>query len=233
MAAFCKYLGMDAQQIKLYSTGALFHDIGKTQIPAEIIQKPDKYGTQEQAIIQKHPEHGKEILSSLKNIDPVMIEVVYEHHERMDGSGYPKGLKGHDISLGGRMVSILDVYDALTSDRPYNDAQSPTDVLKQLFAASPEKYDLELLQKFIHSIGIYPLGSLLRLSTGFLGIVIESPKEDLLHPTVLIIYDINKSRFIPSRRLDLSQGVGELHKIVSTESPSKWDIDISEFMKLN
>jgi len=233
MASFCKYLGMDAEKIKIYATGALFHDLGKTQIPMEIIIKPSGYSEEEFKIMKQHPQFGKNILMKMDNVEPEMIEVVFEHHERMDGSGYPNGLSGHQISLGGRLASIVDVYDALTSDRPYKRGDSPTDVLKYLFESSPSAFDLELLQKFIHSIGIYPIGSLVRLKSGFLAIVVESAKDNMLTPTVLLVYDSNKKRKIPTRKLDLSAGVGELHQISGTESPFKWDIDIAEAMKIN
>ncbi len=232
MASFCKFQGMDAEKIRIYSTGALFHDLGKTRIPDEIILKPASYTEEETKLVKMHPQYGKEILSKLDNVHPEMLEVVYDHHERMDGSGYPNGLKGHDISLGGRMVSILDVYDALTSDRPHQKASSPTEVLKYLFESSPEKFDLELLQKFIQSIGIYPVGSLVRLTSGFLAVVVESARDNLLQPIVQLVYDLNKNRAIPHTRLDLSKDSGALHQISGTEPPDKWNVDIAACLKI-
>ncbi len=232
MASFCKFQGMDTEKIHIYSTGALFHDLGKTQVPDEIILKPGAYTDEETKLVKMHPQYGKEILSKLDNVHPEMLEVVYDHHERMDGSGYPNGLKGHDISLGGRMVSILDVYDALTSDRPHQKASSPTEVLKYLFESSPEKFDLELLQKFIQSVGIYPVGSLVRLTSGFLAVVVESAGDNLLQPVVQLVYDLNKNRVIPHTRLDLSKDSGALHQIAGTESPDKWDVDIAACLKI-
>ena len=232
MASFCKFQGMDAEKIRIYSTGALFHDLGKIRIPDEIILKQTTYTDEEMKLVKMHPQYGKDILSKLDNVHPEMLEVVYDHHERMDGSGYPNGLKGHDISLGGRMVSILDVYDALTSDRPHQKASLPTEVLKYLFESSPEKFDLELLQKFIQSIGIYPVGSLVRLGSGFLAVVVESAKDNLMQPVVQLAYDLNKNRRIPYRKLDLSGDTGALHQIASTESPDKWKIDIAACLKI-
>jgi len=233
MASFSKYLGMSADEIKLYTTGALFHDLGKTMVPDEVLLKPGKYTDSEFKIMKEHPAMGKQILDKMSNVDQEIVNIVFEHHERMDGSGYPKGLVGHEISPGGRIAAIVDVYDALTSDRPYKNGDPPTDVLKYLFEAAPKHYDLELLQKFIQSVGIYPIGSLVRLSTGFLAIVVESPTENILKPTVLLIFDINKNRSIPFSRLDLSQGVGGLHQIVSTESHINWKIDVGAYLKLH
>lgn len=233
MAAFCKYLGMSAEEIKLFTTGALFHDLGKTMIPDEILLKPGRYTEEEFNIMKEHPALGKNILDKMQKVEQEISNIVFEHHERMDGTGYPKGLTGYEISLGGRIAAIVDVYDALTSDRPYKNGDAPTEVLKYLFESAPRQYDLELLQKFIHSVGIYPIGSLVRLSTGFLGIVVESPKKNILKPTVLLVYDIKKNRTIPFSRLDLSQGVGELHQIVNTESHTKWNIDVRACLKLN
>ncbi len=233
MASFCRSMEMDDDRIRRLTTGALFHDLGKVLVPDELILKPGRYTDEEYEMMKQHPRFGKEILADIKNLDDEIVNVVFEHHERMDGNGYPRHLKGYEISLEGRMASIVDVYDALTSDRPYKTADTATDVLKYLFKSAPDMFDLELLQQFIGSVGIYPVGALVRLNSGFLAIVVESAKGDLKRPVVKMIYDIKKGRPIVPRKLDLDEGVGSLHQITGSESPQKWGIDMREFLDVH
>ncbi len=233
MASFCRVREMDEDQTRRLTTGALFHDLGKVLIPDELILKPGRYTDEEYEMMKQHPRFGREILSDMKDLDPEIINVVYEHHERMDGNGYPRQLKGHEISLEGRMASIVDVYDALTSDRPYKTADTATEVLKYLFKSAPDVFDLELLQQFISSVGIYPVGALVRLNSGFLAVVVETAKNDLKRPVVKMIYDIKKDRPIIPRKLDLGEGVGSLHQIIKSESPQKWGINLQEYLTIS
>ncbi len=230
-ASFCRFLGMNDAEIKKYSLGALFHDLGKTKIPIEIITKPGGFTKEEVQLMNQHPTFGKEILMSQQVTDQQIIDAVYEHHERTDGSGYPRGLNGEQISLGGRLVSIADVYDALTSDRPYRDGDPPKEVLRYMYKLSASDFDPDLLQQFIQSIGIYPVGSLVRLQSGFLAIVVESAKEDITKPVVLLVYDTKRKRTIQPRKLDLSIPGGSLHQITGPEFAAKWGIDIVPYLK--
>lgn len=230
-ATFCKYLGMNEEEIKIYTLGALFHDLGKIKIPTEVITKPGAFSREDVQIMRRHPEFGKKLIEEQTDVDSRIIDVVYEHHERMDGSGYPRGLNNEEISLGGRLVSIADVYDALTSDRPYHEGDSPKEVLSYMYKLSPSDFDSDLLQKFIQSIGIYPVGSLVRLKSGFLAIVVESAKDELTKPVVLLIYDSKRKRNIKPRKLDLSAPGASLHQISGTESAAKWDIDVVAYLQ--
>ncbi len=230
-AAFCRYLEMNAEDIKTFALGALFHDLGKIKIPIEVITKPDDFTQEDMKLMQRHPELGLEILAAQPNTDQRILDVIYEHHERMDGSGYPRGLNEDQISFGGRLVSITDVYDALTSDRPYHDGDPPKNVLSYMFKVSSSAFDAILVQQFIQSIGIYPVGSLVRLQSGFLAIVVKTAKEELTKPVVLLVYDTNRDRKISPRRLDLAAPGGTLHQISGPESAVKWGIDIVHYMK--
>ncbi len=230
-ASFCRFLGMIDEEIKKYSLGALFHDLGKTKIPIEIITKPGVFSQEEIQLMNQHPTFGKEILTSQQDTDHRILDAVYEHHERMDGSGYPRGLNEDQISLAGRLVSIADVYDALTSDRPYRDGDTPKEVLSYMYKLSASDFDPELLQQFIQSIGIYPVGSLVRLQSGFLAIVVESAKEELTKPVVLLVYDSRRNQTIQPRKLDLSVPGGSLHQITGPEFAANWGIDIVHYLK--
>jgi len=232
MTAFCKAAGMSPDEVKMYGTGAILHDVGKARVADEIINKPDNLTPEEFEEIKKHPGHGRDIVESIDGITDEIIGIIYEHHENIDGSGYPRGLKGVEISYGGRITSIIDVYDALTSDRVYHLAVDPTTALRRIHENSKYAFDFDLFTQFIQTIGIYPVGSLVRLQSGFLAIVVESGKDNPLQPIVRIIYDIRKQMLIPPRNLDLSQGVGELHKIVSNESAAKWKLNPADYIQL-
>ena len=233
MTAFCKAIGMTEQQTRSFGVGALLHDIGKAKIPEHILNKPKALSEEEFMQMKKHPVYGRDILSAIQGgISDNVIKIALEHHEQLDGNGYPGGLKGHEISYGGRITAIIDSYDALTSDRVYHHAIDPTSALKIIYERSQEAFDFDLFLQFIQAIGIYPVGSLVRLNGGFLAIVVESGRDNPLRPIVRLIYDINKKRPLTPRNLDLSQGVGELHGIVSSESAKKWNIDTADFISV-
>jgi len=232
MTAFCKATGMTNDEIKIHGTGAILHDVGKAKVPDEIINKPDNLSPEEFDEIKKHPGYGKEIVENIDGITNEMIDIIYEHHENIDGSGYPRGIKGVEISYGGRIAAIIDVYDALTSDRVYHLAVDPTTALRRIHENSQQAFDFDLFAQFIQTIGIYPIGSLVRLQSGFLAIVVESGKDNPLQPIVRIIYDINKKILITPRNLDLSKGVGELHKIVANENANKWKLNPADYISL-
>lgn len=232
MAVLSRDLDLPEEIIGIFSVGALFHDFGKFLIPDGVLNKPGIYTKDEFKQMQEHPNHGVKLLSVLDSLNQEMIDLVLEHHERLDGSGYPKGLKGEEISLGGRLTGIIDFYDALSSDRCYKDQVSSVEVLKSLFELSGKEFDPSLLQVFIQSVGLYPVGKLVRLASGFLAIVIGSAKQDLKKPVVLLIYDTKKDRPITPRKLDLST-VGSLHQITGLEPVAKWQFDLIDLMKNN
>jgi len=232
MVAFCLAVGMTDEQARTFGVGALLHDIGKAKISGDIINKAGPLSKQEFAIMKQHPRYGYEILSEIESLSDKIKKIAYEHHEMIDGNGYPQGLKGKEISYGGRIAAIIDAYDALTSDRSYHHAEDPTTALKKIYERSAQAFDFDIFLQFIHAIGIYPIGSLVRLKSDFLAIVVESNKHNSLRPVVRMIYDIKKERPIPPRNLDLSQGVGELHTIVSNESAEEWGIHIADFLKV-
>jgi len=231
--ALCKGLGLDSDTIRKFGLGALLHDVGKMMVPLELINKPGKLTEEEFDQIKKHAAFSREILIETGGIPEEAVQIAFEHHERFDGKGYPQGLEGNEISLGGQMTSIVDVYDAITSVRSYSNGIEPIEALRRMFEWSKYHFNEELVHKFIKTMGIYPVGSLVRLANNQLAIVIETGKDNLLKPVVRIIYDIKRGLMLSPRDIDLSQGVTGAHHIQSSEIPADWNIDPAEFLKLS
>ncbi|TAN53875.1 MAG: HD-GYP domain-containing protein [Methylococcaceae bacterium] len=224
LIAFCQALHLDSALVETVGVGGLLHDIGKMKISSSVLNKPGKLDDHEFALIKEHVVYGKRMLENMAGISPVSIKVAAQHHERYDGLGYPHGLQGDDISLYGHMAAIADVYDALTSERIYHHGEAPTAVLHKLLEWSEDHFHPELVQHFIRVVGIYPVGTLVRLESGRLAVVMEQHHGDLLHPRVKIIYSTRSKAFLPPQEIDLSlAGAGD--RIVAFEPCEKWKID--------
>ncbi len=229
-AGISKALHKEKDEIFEYTLGAILHDIGKSKIPDEILKKETPLTQKEYALLKKHVEYGVEILSAHKEATTATLSVIAEHHERLNGTGYPKKLTGSQISLGGKLGAILDVYDALTSKRIYHQPVNPVQALKEIYSQRNILFEEELLEQFIKFLGIYPPGTLVKLGSGFLAIVIEAGREDVLKPVVRIIYDLKKNIPILPRNLDLSRGVGDLHFIEGMVHPDFYNININDYL---
>lgn len=234
MIAFCRALGLDQSIIRLAGIGGLLHDVGKMKVPDAILNKPGKLTEKELAAMKSHVVHSREILEQTPGIAQISMEIAAQHHERIDGTGYPLGLKGDGISLYGQMSAIVDVYDALTSDRCYRKGMQPTDALRKLFEWSKFHFNEKLVHAFVRCIGIYPVGTLVRLESGMLGVVVEQ-RHNLLQPIVRAFFDITRDHTIPPQDIDLSKTVGHGggDRIVSQESPTEWDIDPQVYLQLH
>jgi HD-GYP domain-containing protein (c-di-GMP phosphodiesterase class II) len=190
--AFGRQLGLPAEQIHELALGALLFDIGKTKIPEKLLSKPGKLSDEEFSIVKMHVEFALGIIDGANGISLQTREMFATHHEHFDGSGYPKRLKGREIPLLGRIAAIIDFYDAVTSDRPYSSAMSPHDAIKYLYTFRNTHYQDELIEQFIQTIGAYPVGTSVELSTDEVGIVIEKNQVRRLLPKVIIVLDANK-----------------------------------------
>ncbi len=232
LIAFGKELGFNYDAIHKLGVGGLLHDIGKTKIPDEILNKPGRLTEDEFKIIQKHVEYGGCILAEYSGVHDDSIIVSCQHHERVDGTGYPNNLKGDNISQYGQMAAIADVYDAIVSDRCYHRGEPPTSVLKKMLEWSHQHFNKELVQKFIHTVGIYPVGTLVRLENGHIAVVIEQGENGLLHPIVKVIFNPDKKGYINKPYiLDLANTSPDVSaKIISYENPGKWGIDPNMFV---
>ena len=233
LASFAKVLDMPVHEIHDIALGGLIHDVGKMRVVAAVLNKPGKLNPEEFTHIKSHVILGSDLIRQSPNIPALAMDVLELHHERYDGTGYPKGLSGRDIPAVGRMAAIIDVYDAITSDRVYCKGLSPAVAVQKMFEWSKYHFDPEMTQLFLKSIGIYPVGSLVRLESGRLGVVISQSESNLLTPMLRVMYDAKRSYYTTPEIVDLSKpmGAGGADRIVAYELPEKFGIDISRFLQ--
>jgi putative nucleotidyltransferase with HDIG domain len=222
MIALSRQLGLGETETREAGLAGLMHDIGKAKIPDRILRKPDKLSDEEWVTMKSHPEIGHAILSRIA-VGPIPLDAVLHHHEKIDGSGYPHGLAGDAISLFARMVSVCDVYDAVTSNRPYKSGCSPAEAIRKLAEWAPGHFDERLFQAFVKTVGIYPVGTLVRLECGRLGVVVEHNDRVLLRPRVKTFFSIRSQSRIAPELIDLADPHCS-HRIVSREEPAAWDL---------
>ncbi|TAH11892.1 MAG: HD-GYP domain-containing protein [Curvibacter sp.] len=221
MVALAKQLGMDEEQSRLAGLAGLMHDLGKAMMPMDVLNKPGKLTDAEFTIIKTHPQEGYRLLKPGKDVDAVVLDVCLHHHEKMDGSGYPEGLKGDQISLFAKMGAVCDVYDAITSNRPYKTGWDPAESLRKMAEWANGHFDGKVFQAFVKSLGIYPIGSLVQLSSGRLGVVVEQTSKSLTTPVVKVFFSTKSNMRIVPELVDLSKP-GAVEKILKREDPAKW-----------
>lgn len=230
MIALSRQLGLTDDETREAGLAGLLHDIGKMAVPSEILNKPGRLTDEEFVSVKEHPSAGHAMLLESKGVGAIALDVCLHHHEKMDGSGYPKGLKGEQISLYAKMGAVCDVYDAITSNRPYKSGWCPAESLKKMSEWSRGHFDEKVFQAFVRSIGIYPVGTLVKLQSGRLGVVIEQQiGKSLLLPKVRAFFSTRSMAYISPVLLDLA-GPGIQDKIVSREDASTWEIkDIDRY----
>lgn len=233
LVTFCRYMGMSREVIQEAGMGGMLHDIGKMRVPDHILNKPGKLTDPEFETMKGHVNLGLEILGRTPGITDTALLISGEHHERWGGSGYPNGKKGGEISQLGRMAAIVDVYDAITSNRVYHTGMEPPVALQKLFEWSNHHLDEELVQHFIQAIGIYPVGSLVRLASDRLAVVVEQGAAGLLYPVVRLVYDIKRRSRLEPRDEDLSSAESGGDRILGTESPEAWHVNPFDFLTLD
>lgn len=228
MVALAKQIRLDEEQTRLAGMAGLLHDLGKAAIPQAVLNKPGKLTDEEFAMVQDHAVHGYAMLKAGDSADAAVLDACRHHHEKMDGTGYPDKLKGEEISLIARMTAICDVYDAVTSDRAYKRGWDPAESLRRMAEWTNGHLDPRLFHAFVKSIGIYPVGSLVRLTSGRIGVVIEQGQQSLISPKVKVFFSTKSNLRIPPLVVDLAtQDPAE--KIVARENPDKWNFtDLNE-----
>lgn len=226
MVTFAHALGLEPATVHEAGLGGLLHDIGKMQVPSEILNKPGKLTDDEFTIMKSHAAISRDLLTGVPGISNLVIQIAGEHHEKVGGGGYPKGIPGSEISQIGRMAAIADVYDALTSNRCYHKGKEPSEVLSKLLEWSGTHLDGELVQQFIRTLGIYPVGSLVRLSSDRLAVVVEQG-EDLLRPVVRVVFDASRRITLQPRDLNLAHASEE---IVDFVDPVAFGLETAKFL---
>lgn len=228
LTSFARTLKLGNDITRQIGIGGMLHDIGKMRVPDTILNKPERLTEVEFDEMRRHVQHGVDILGEVSWISPISLQVTAQHHERYDGSGYPAGLKGDQISQFGQMATIVDVYDALTSVRVYHRAMPPAMAIRKIQEWSGQYFNVELVSHFIRSVGIFPLGTLVRLESGLLAIVVEHSGANLLNPVVRVVYDtVKRSRGEP---YDLDLSLQSADRITGYESPGKWGLDPAGFL---
>ena len=201
--ALGRHLGYGPEKLNILGIGALLHDIGKLHVPIEILDKPEALTREEFEIMKLHVPNGLKILENAEGIPPAALEVVGRHHERYNGNGYAFGLSSDDIGEFGLVSAIVDTYDAITSDRSYHLSLSAADALKIIYEGRQKAYHPWLTEQFIQCMGIFPIGSIVELSTGSIGVVITANRVRRLRPRVALILSPEKKPYTPANILDL------------------------------
>ena len=230
MTIFAKHLGFERNLIEDLALGAFLHDIGKVLIPPEVLHKPGKLTEKEYQVIKTHVNLGMQVLKESPELPEVALEIVRQHHERLDGKGYPKQIAADDISQYGRMIAIVDSYDAMTAERVYKAGMHPIKAFKILMKESPNSYDNNLVEQFVNCLGIYPIGTLVKLTSGKLGLISQLNKSKPLQPFVRVFYNTRLNQAIAMEELDLSQAKHK-DQIDCCIRPDEFNINLLRFFK--
>ncbi len=228
-AVFAKYLGYKEEAVQQLAMGALLHDLGQAKLPQGIISRPSKLISSEMDIIKRHVAQGLGLVKGEKGITPLILDMIVNHHERLDGSGYPRGITAVKLSRPARMMAIVDVYDALTADRPHQEGDEPINALRYLLA-NKELFDAELVQHFIKCLGVHPVGTIVKLTNERLALVLEGNKSNPIKPKVKLFYNAKHGHHVTPKDLDLNEPDQSI-KIVSSIKPLDYQINLARLLK--
>ncbi len=222
MVSLAHQLKLSVEMTREVGLAGLLHDLGKCAMPTEVLNKPGKLTDAEFTIMKGHPEAGHRMLLAGRGVGEVPLDVCLHHHEKVNGRGYPHQLVGDQITLAAKMGAVCDVYDAITSNRPYKVGWDPAESILHMVQWGKEgHFDEVVLQAFIRSIGIYPTGSLVKMKSGRLGVVVEQGAQSLLQPVVKVFFSIKSNqRIVPELVVPGTPRCSD--QIVSRESPSTW-----------
>ncbi|MEE4708172.1 HD-GYP domain-containing protein [Pseudomonas alliivorans] len=223
MVALAKRMGMKTEQVREAGVAGLMHDVGKMMIAPEVLNKPGRLTVEEFTLMKTHPEQGLKILEENLPVAALVMDVCLHHHEKVDGSGYPDGLQGSDISIFARMSAVCDVYDAITSDRPYKKGWGVAHSIREM-ASWKGHFDDMVFQNFVKTVGIYPVGALVRLESGRLGVVMEQSETSLLTPRVKVFMSARTRKTFVPQIIDLASSE-DRDAIIKIELPADWGLD--------
>ncbi|MDH5736260.1 MAG: HD-GYP domain-containing protein, partial [Gammaproteobacteria bacterium] len=231
--AFGRHMGLPKEDLHTLSIGMLLLDMGKMKVADEILNKNATLTEEEFAEVKRHVEYGVEILRNTQGIPDDVIHIALTHHERFDGSGYPNGIMGTMIPVYGRMAGIIDVYDAMTSKRPYSEAISQHSALQKIYNWRNKFFQDELVEQFLQCLGVYPTGSLVEMNTGEVGIVLSQNRTQRLKPKIMMLLDVDKVQYKNYKIIDLmtqaTDSSGRVMSIAMGLDPGAYGIDSSEF----
>lgn len=233
---FGRTLGLTEDELNTLGLGALLFDIGKSRIPDDILKKTDSLSDNEFLLMKAHAFLGYAMLEEKENTPKEVLDIILNHHERLNGMGYPNCRRGEEISRLTRIVSIVDVFDAITSDRCYKDGFQPQHALNELYNMAPDEMDQELVEAFIKCIGIYPVGSIVSLSTGHTGVVVKLNELNRLKPIVGLVLNRKHEPYEKIKFLNLSSSVwqrssGDKVEIEGVLEPHAYNIDVRSIIK--
>lgn len=232
--AFGRHLGLGNEELKTLGLGALLHDIGKIKTPPEVLNKPGKLTPEEFEIMKRHPVDGHDlVISSGDRLPPMALNIIRHHHERLAGNGYPDRWSDERIPLPVLITSVVDVYDAVTSDRCYHDGMPAHRGLQLLYDIAPDSFGRELIEEFIRCVGIYPIGSLVELTTGEVGIVLSADTRHRLKPLIRLLrapdgaaYDARERRLVNLSDLADTEAHWRQWGVKKVLDPAAYGIDI-------
>lgn len=224
------HMGFSRSHVAELGLGGILHDLGKTGIPLNILNKPDKLTSEEFDQMKAHTTKGSNILKGNKNISDGVISIVLSHHEKIDGNGYPNGLSGKALEPNLAITGMADVYDAISTDRVYHKHKLPHDALKTIFSLKGTQFEPVWVERFIQCMGIYPAGSLVRMNTKEIGLVTDTNIDTLMRPRVKILLDSNGYTLSKSKNYDLIDERNQNRSIVEVLDPEKMKIDVDALL---
>ncbi|MBB1635480.1 HD-GYP domain-containing protein [Cupriavidus sp. UME77] len=229
MIALGRTLGLDSAAVQQLGLAGLVHDIGKISVPTHVLHKQGEMSAAEVAMVQRHPSVGYRVLNEAKLYSNIPLDVCMHHHERIDGRGYPFGLHGNEISVHAKIAAVCDAYDSLTSNRPGHQAWTPARALEYMAVRVDTLFDRTVFQAFTRSIGIYPLGTVLRLRSGRLAVVFAQNDNEPLRPQVKVFYSVSEAAHLGPETLDLRE---TQDTVVGFEDPAQWGFRDEQLLEL-
>jgi HD-GYP domain-containing protein (c-di-GMP phosphodiesterase class II) len=232
---FGRHLGLRRERLESLAMGVLLSEVGYTSLPIEILTRKERLSGADLALMKTHVELGVEILKSIQGINEDVLWTVRTHHERFNGSGFPKGLRGNQVPLLGKIAGIVDYYDTVTTPRFDEETLSPAAAMARLHDMRDEEFQSELVEEFIQAIGIYPTGTLIELSSGEVGIITEQNLDRRLRPKIMLILDREKQPVKKATEIDLlsytRDADGNPVDIQKSLPDGAYDIDLAHIRK--
>lgn len=226
LAMFAKFKGFERAKIEQYTLAGLLMDVGMANMPKDITDSSEPLTELQEQFVITHVDIGLDMVERGGNVSDIVRDVIFNHHERIDGSGYPDAQRGGDVSEVARMAAIVDSYDAMTTKRPYQAARTPTVALRSLF--TDKSYDQKLVQEFVKCLGVHPPGSLVKLDNNSLAVVVKSNKEAPLEPTVISFFNVSTGNFIEARKVNINESGA---RIVASVRPEEFGINLPKVFK--